>query len=297
MKTFKFVLFLTCLFAISGCVSKKKYQDLESAKKRSDLKLSEVTKENKELETKLGGKTKEANKLNDELDGLKKEFNDIKNEMLENNASKTSRIEELNRKLSMLSSDHKRAKDSLQNMLMRLDKRDQKYKERAQNLSNKISELDGIDAALQQHANSLLELEKFVTHNLDKNNISSVYTEIDGGFLYVTFDPNTLFKKGSFELEADGKRILKILDSAIENNQHVNTVVASKWAESEKTAWDKTSKRANVVVAYLLANASIADAHFSVSNERIEDQKTGENTHEIALILFPPLNTIAKFAD
>lgn len=299
MKTLKIVLVLISCVALSACVSKKKYEELSEAKRRSDLKLSEVSKENKALSDKLTAKTKEATKLNEDLESLKKEFNDIKNEMLENNARKTTLIEELNRKLAMLSSDHKSAKDSLQKMLARLDVRDKKYAERQKELSAQLADLEGISEALNQYGTKLSDMEKFIIHNFDKNNISAAYTAINGGFLYITFNPGLLFKAGGTELQPEGKRALKIIAAALESSTPANCAVAANWAETETlaNAWNLTQQRANQVFTYIKENGNQAGTGFSVSSEKVSEQKIGENKHEIALVLFPPLQNITKFTE
>ncbi len=299
MRPLKLALFLIPITLLAGCVSKKKYEELSEAKKKSDMRLAQATKENKELETSLNSKTKEAKNLDDELAKLKEEFNDMKNEMLENNARKSSLIEELNRKLALLSNDHKSAKDSLQSMLARLDKRDKKYKERQKELSKKLSDLDGIDVALKAYSDKADNVEKFISHNIDKNGIPKVYTMLEGGFIKITFDENGLFKTGTNELQSDGKRALKIIATALENNQPINLMVLGNWAESmaAKDAYIKTDQKANAIFAYMNENAKLSNANLLVGNEKFEEQKLGNSTHEVALIIYPTINDITKFAE
>jgi len=299
MKTYKIVVLLICCLSLAACVSKKKYLELEAAKKRTDIKLTEVSKENKTLADKLEVKSKETTKLSDDLDKLKAEFNDVKNEMLENNARKSTLIEELNRKLALLSGDHKSAKDSLTKMLARLDVKDKKYAEKQKVLKSKLEDLAGIDDALQIHANQLAELEKFLTHNFDKNNVSSAYTSINGGFLYVTFNPSILFKPGTAEIQPEGKKILKIIGAALESNSTTHCVIAANWLETESGSaiWATTQQRAAAIKTFWAENNNLPNLSFSISNEKIADQKIGSNKHEVAIILYPPLQNIVKFTE
>ncbi|MFY0672205.1 MAG: hypothetical protein JXQ87_02295 [Bacteroidia bacterium] len=299
MKTLKFVFLLVGLTTIAGCVSKKKYEDLSAAKRRSDMKLAEVSKENKELDKKLSTKTKEAKNLDNELVKLKEEFNDMKNEMLENNARKSSLIEDLNRKLAVLSKDNKSATDSLESMLNRLDKKEARYAERQKELKGKLLDLEGIDAALSSYYEKLSSIEKFVTHNIDKNGIPKVFTQIEGGFLYITFDNEALFKTGTLELEADGKRALKVIASALENNAPARITVAANYSEdlSTSVAFKKTNEKGNIISTYLSENAKLTDVSINFSSEKIVKQKLSDNDHAIAFIINPPLGTITKFAE
>ncbi|MGB0432106.1 MAG: hypothetical protein ACPGLV_16645 [Bacteroidia bacterium] len=299
MKFFKIIFLLVPLMVVSSCVSKKKYDDLSESKRKSDMRLAQANKENRELEGNLKTKSKEAKKLDNELAELKEEFNDMKNEMLENNARKSSLIEELNRKLSLLSNDHKSAKDSLQSMLARLDKRDKKYKERQKELAKKLGDLDGIDVALNDYSETVQSVEKFISHNIDKNGIPKVYTMLEGGFVKITFDENGLFNSNSQELESDGKRALKIIAAALENNSPINAMILANWSEatSGKDAWIKTEEKANAVFDYLNENSNLSNTNLLVGNEKFIDQKLGNSDHEIAIIIYPTLNDITKFAE
>lgn len=299
MKSLKFVFLFVGVLALAGCVSKKKYEELSAAKRRSDMKLAEVSKENKELDKELSTKTKEAKNLDNELAKLKEEFNDMKNEMLENNARKSSLIEELNRKLAILSKDNKSATDSLESMLKRLDKKEARYSDKQKELKNKLADLEGIDAALDSYYEKLSAIEKFVTHNIDKNGIPKTYTQIEGGFLYITFDNEALFNNGTTELTADGKRALKVIASALENNAPARFTIASNYSESMSTgeALKKTNEKGNIILAYVNENAVLNQVATNLSSEKVIKQKLSANDHAIAFVINPPLGTITKFAE
>lgn len=287
------------LVVTTACVSKKKYVALQEQKKRSDVKVRELSSTNRELEAKLNKKTKEAKTLDSQLEQLKKEYNEIKNQMLESNARKTSLIEDLNKKLNSLSSNNKAAKDSLQAMLVRLDKRELNYSQKQTELRSKIDELGKIETALASHKAAIDELEKFITHNLDKNSILSVYTLKETGMLYITFDANTLFKADGTSLEAEGVKALKILGAALKANPDAQMVAGANWADamSATDAWSKTQSRADVVFKHLIDNNGIDATRFSMSAQRIKQQKIGANAHELALVLYPPLAGITQFAN
>lgn len=299
MKAHHLASLFLCLVVTTACVSKKKYVALQEQKKRSDVKVRELSTTNKDLTAELNKKSKEAKNLGGQLEQLKKEYNEIKNQMLESNARKTSLIEDLNKKLSSLSSNNKAAKDSLQAMLVRLDKRESNYQQKQTELSSKISELDKIETALTAHRESLDELEKFITHNLDKNSILSVYTLRETGMLYITFDENALFNGDGNTIESDGKKALKILGTAMASYSDVHMVAASNWspASNASEAWTSTQERAAVVMNFLTENHEIDASRFSMSAQRVEQQKVVNNKHEMAFILYPPLSAITQFAN
>lgn len=287
--------FLLC----SGCVvSKKKYDSLEAAKKRSDLKARELTKENAGIKQSLKAKTKESNDLSKQLSDFKRDYNDIKNQMLESNARKTSLIEDLNRKLSSLSTNNKTAKDSLQKMIQRLDKRASNYESKQLELRKRFSDLEGIETALAAHGEKLDALEQFISHNFDKNSILDAYVMNDGGFLYLTFDPGSLFDKEGAELTSNSKRTLKIIAAALQNQAPVKLVGAANWDDGTSTgsAWELTQKKANIVFAFLNENGTSSTEHFSIGQEKIEKQKIAESgsSHQLTLVLYPPLKALTQ---
>ncbi|MBI3142799.1 MAG: hypothetical protein HYZ16_08225 [Bacteroidetes bacterium] len=282
---------------LSGCVSKKKYLALEDAKKKTELRLSESNKENKSLTDELVKKTKEASKLYSDLDALKEEFNDIKNEMLESNARKNTLIEELNRKLALLSTDNKAAKDSLQQVLIRLDKKEQRYGARQKELREKLAGLDGIEKALALHASQVAEMDNFLTHNFDKNNIANAFTSVEGGFLYLTFSPGVLFEGN--QLTAEGKRMMKIVAAMLANTPDVFCTIASNWNETslkELDALGQTQEKSKQVTPLLLENVN-TNPRIQVSSERIGAQQLGSGDHEIALVFSPSLANLTGFAE
>lgn len=96
---------------ISSCVvSKKKYERLEFAKRRSDAKVVALDKENSK-------KKKQIKNLNSKLDLTLAEFNEMKNSMAESNAMKNTEIDELSTELIGLSSDTTALKSRLEETL------------------------------------------------------------------------------------------------------------------------------------------------------------------------------------
>lgn len=95
MKKNLLILFLLPLF-FSCVVSKKKYEELEYAKRKSDAKASVLKKD-------VSNKNKKIVSLNADFASLQSEFNDMKNNMSESNAMKTSEIDALSSRVDGLS--------------------------------------------------------------------------------------------------------------------------------------------------------------------------------------------------
>jgi len=86
------------LLLLSCVVSKKKYEELEYAKRRSDAKVVVLDKENSK-------KGKHITQLNSKLDQTLAEYNEMKNSMSESNAMKNTEIDDLSTELMGLASD------------------------------------------------------------------------------------------------------------------------------------------------------------------------------------------------
>ena len=98
MKKQFLVMLMLPFFLLSCVVSKKKYEELEYAKRRSDSKVVALDKENSK-------KGKQITQLNSKLDQTLSEYNDMKNSMSESNAMKNTEIDDLSTELMGLSSD------------------------------------------------------------------------------------------------------------------------------------------------------------------------------------------------
>ncbi|PXY01012.1 hypothetical protein DF185_10170 [Marinifilum breve] len=110
MRSKLLVLSLASLMLTSCVVSKKKYEELEYAKRRSDAKVSALDKENSK-------KKKQITQLNSKLDKTLAEYNEMKNSMAESNAKKNTEIDELSTELMGLASDTTALKSRLQETL------------------------------------------------------------------------------------------------------------------------------------------------------------------------------------
>lgn len=98
MKKQFLILSMLPLFLMSCVVSKKKYEELEYAKRRSDAKVVALDKENSK-------KGKDLVSLNSKLDQTLAEYNEMKNSMSESNAKKNTEIDDLSTELMGLASD------------------------------------------------------------------------------------------------------------------------------------------------------------------------------------------------
>ncbi|GAB7087139.1 hypothetical protein JCM15579A_12430 [Marinifilum fragile] len=123
---------------LTSCVvSKKKYEELEYAKRRSDAKVSALDKENSK-------KKQQITQLNFKLDKTLAEFNEMKNSMAESNAKKNTEIDELSTELMGLASDTTALKSRLEETLSKYN-----------NLINQNSSNEGAISDLKKQIETL----------------------------------------------------------------------------------------------------------------------------------------------
>jgi peptidoglycan hydrolase CwlO-like protein len=123
---------------LSSCVvSKKKYEELEYAKRRSDSKVRALDKENTQKDEKISS-------LNGKLDQTLAEFNEMKNSMAESNAMKTSEIDALSTELMGMASDTVRLKEKLSSTLelyRRAKNQNVSHSAKIENLESRLGQL------------------------------------------------------------------------------------------------------------------------------------------------------------
>lgn len=295
MKYTKFIAFILIGISLSACVSKKKYNQLQSSKQRSDAKVRELSKENNSLSSDLKAKTKESNNLQDQLNKLKQEYNDMKNDMLESNARKTSAIEEMNKKLSNLSSDKASLKDSLQSAINRMNKREQSLSEKQRELNAKLGQINKLEIALEAYNKQLNELETLIKESFIKYDIIGCYLSKANGKIVVTFDDNVLMDSKDSKLGTNGKKGLKVLAAILEKRPSVSLTVGSNWDSDTDAikAWEITQDRANLIIEYISLNGDVNIQRLGQTSTKIIEQPVaGGKGVSTAVVLQPTLQSI-----
>jgi len=142
------ILSLLPLVLASCVVSKRKYEELDYAKRKSDAQVRQLGQDNSELDSRL--------KL------TLAEFNEMKNSMAESNAQKNMEIDELSTELFSMASDTTSLKQKLHETLgnyQYAQKRNQENEKRILSLNAQIKQLKGDSTKLAKDLNAS-ELDK-----------------------------------------------------------------------------------------------------------------------------------------
>lgn len=131
---FSFVL-LGWAACISGCVSQKKYAELEAQKLRSDRRAEELAKEAEKRRI-------EADSLRRTAEGFRTEYNDMKNMLIGSNAQKNAYIDSLSSLAGNLASDKSAISRNLEEIKEEYEYEKQRLEKLTAELEAKQKELE-----------------------------------------------------------------------------------------------------------------------------------------------------------
>lgn len=281
-----------------SCVSGKKYSSLSDTSKhfmneRDALKEDNIGLQmtNRELEFKLSS-------LDRETAGLRKEYEKVAGERdkaLGDYSNMTMRYNELQnaqedlikgnvRETQKLLEELRAAQDNLQN-------KEDLLKQLSESLDAKKASLDELTWELEKRSARMAELEKILDAQKSivqdlKNKVSEALlgfenngltVEMKNGKVYISLDEKLLFRSGSYEIDANGRRALRQLAGVLERNPgiqitiegHTDNVPYNPGSGQLRDNWDLSVKRATTVVRVLLEGSRI-DARRLTASGRSE---------------------------
>jgi len=277
-----------------SCVSGKKYSSLSDTSKhfmneRDALKEDNIGLQmtNRELEFKLSS-------LDRETAGLRKEYEKVAGERdkaLGDYSNMTMRYNELQnaqedlikgnvRETQKLLEELRAAQDNLQN-------KEDLLKQLSESLDAKKASLDELTWELEKRSARMAELEKIldaqkkIVQDL-KNKVSEALlgfenngltVEMKNGKVYISLDEKLLFRSGSYEIDANGRRALRQLAGVLERNPgiqitiegHTDNVPYNPGSGQLRDNWDLSVKRATTVVRVLLEGSKIDAGRLTAS--------------------------------
>jgi chemotaxis protein MotB len=279
-------LMLVAVLLLTGCVTKQKYQELESLYKRCSEDLSLTTNE------KLDAENMNKN-LNQELTDLKSRVENLKNDTLS-----------LSRKLRQAERNYNKAKhdyDALLkdfvdanlssnaetvSLLADIDTIKAQLHARETELNNQRNALEAAQAALAEKEARLAELQNILDqkNNEVKQLKEKVANALKGfenkglnvseknGKVYVSMDEKLLFASASWEIGDNGLAAIKELAKVLETDTEINVLIEGhtdnvpfKGSGQVKDNWDLSVMRATAVVKAILKNGKIDPKRISAS--------------------------------
>ncbi len=251
-------LLLLAVSVFTGCVSSKKYKQLDALK--NDMKL-----ENQALLQKLDEQVKAnagleaTNKsLRDEIYALKQDTTDCHNDV----RNLTQKYNDLNKMYSDLGSQSKKELTALiqenQNLLKQLDEKQRQLTDRENELKKReqrLKELEGLIAAKDAAINNLKKSIENALLNFNKDELT---VELRDGKIYVSVAEQLLFKSGSTVVDPKGKDALTKLAGALKNQTDIDIMVEGHTdsipinTAAIKDNWDLSVLRATSITRILI---------------------------------------------
>lgn len=275
------IVYLSLVSAVllAGCVSSKKYAELEQtsnkcAKQLSQTKmnLKEAQSNNEELSRQLEQKTKQLTDLQSERDNFQSESERLK----QANTETASRIAALEKQLQ---ESLKSKSSNLQSLNEELLKTREELSESKELLLGKESELKSLQDKYSQSEKTLGELQdklkekqaemealhKKISQALLGFADKGLNVQTKDGKVYVSMEEKLLFASGSWSVSSEGEKALGELAAVLAANPDISIMVEGhtdnvpmKGRNQVKDNWDLSVMRASAITKILLNNEKIA---------------------------------------
>ena len=311
-------LILPIFLLLSSCVSKKKFDDInsrlldmENAKadleelvdkknnaldsltdiiKVQEQKLDSLADQNKKLEDDLANKQKAFENLRSSYDALEKQSS---KSLAANSRQNRELLAELEEKRKMLNEKQSR----LSGLQKDLNKREERIRRLEQRIVQKEQQMDQLKQNLQK---ALVDFEG-----------KGLEVEQRNGNVYVSMENKLLFGSGSWNVGSQGKKAIQELSKVLANNPDINVLIEGhtdnvpyKGNEMIEDNWDLSTKRATEVLKLILSSSSI-DAQRLTAAGRGKFMPVASNETEagraknrrIEVVLSPKLSNLSEMID
>jgi chemotaxis protein MotB len=267
----KSILFVLLLAIVgSGCVTKKKYDDLSFRKDHLEKEyqaLLKVRDEKRDLERQLQATEialEEANKAGQQqkeyaisLEKDRDQINERIDELIRQNQAllsasaneKQSLVEEILAKEEQL-----RRKETAQDSLARaLSDRERQSASLAASLAEKEARINELDQLVRERENALKSLRDGLLNALKGFTAADLTVREENGRIYVSLSQNLLFAVGSDKLAPKGVEALKQLGGVLKDQEDLQILVEGHTDTdgSSDLNWDLSLSRAATVVKLL----------------------------------------------
>lgn len=317
-----FAYLLLATIFLTSCVTARKFEETEAMARKCEVTKDSLFVKNDELQTMVNELSSNAERDEKRLDALMNDTT-LLGGSLRTMRSQYDKINELNEQLldknkSMLSNNESEKKQLLEavlNLQKDLGEKEKRLDTIEKNLDQAQKELDTKTMTLEEREKRVAELEKMIADKDKKTqelkekiskallgfeNKGLTVQEVDGR-IHVSMEAKLLFDSGSTEVQSEGKKALRELAKAIQNQKDL-TVLVEGHTDSDKIGpslpfkdnWDLSVLRATSVVRILLENNNLDPKMLSASgrSEYLPVDEEKAKNRRIEVILIPDLNAI-----
>ena len=257
----------------SACVTKKKYQELETQYKectddKQDLtndlndcrnKKMDYEKNISDLQAKVEQLKQDTLSLTRKLTQSEKDFARVQSEY-DNLARDITRItSNSNSQISELSTDLDATRAQLTTKEQELNKLQESLKAKEDSLETYMKSLEELQNILNQKDAEVRALREKVAAALKNFEGSGLKVEMRNGKVYVSMDEKLLFASGRWEVQGEGQAAIKELAAVLETDSTINVLIEGHTDNvpfngngQVKDNWDLSVMRATAVVKLIL---------------------------------------------
>lgn len=312
----KIAIFFVLSAIMTGCVSKKVFNDLEN--KYADLKkeVRKVSDENEEL-------LKAKNTLELDKSNLQKEYDQLKAERDKLQADYTAVNNNLKTLQSSYNALEKNSDEALQSNMNKNRELLAKLEAKEKALAAEQGRLNKLKADFEERSKRVAELEAMMSSKENamkklKETLSKALNGFEGkgltvqqkdGKVYVSMENKLLFNSGSYAVSLEGKKAVVEVGKVLAVNPEISVLIEGHTDNDKFTGtvggvennWDLSTKRATAIVNIFGENKSINKQNLTaagrgefaplMSNETTEGKA---KNRRIEIILTPKLDEISK---
>jgi chemotaxis protein MotB len=315
MKTIKYLLIVFTILNLVGCVSQKKYLELEDefgalerVNTQLNRKLEECNSEKKALEDELTYSKDRIEILKSQRDDLNKDLQATLSTLDKLNESYDALEQNSSQALTANSKQNRELLQQLElkeNALAKEQNRLEQLQKDLKARSNRIEELESLIADKEQKMKSLKDNLSRALTNFEGQGLS---VELRDGKVYVSMENKLLFASGSWTVGTEGQKAVRELGKVLAQNLDINVLIEGHTDNVPyggsgplNDNWDLSTKRSTEVLKLLLKNGNINPQNLTAAG-RGEFAPLAPNTTEegkaknrrIEVVLTPKLDEISK---
>lgn len=303
---------------LSGCVTSKRYKDLETQKNKLQREydslrtlalnlegwLAESRTQNALLTSQRDGLVQDTTEMGTQLRYLKGKNTELAdlNKLLEDNYRKL---------LSGSETETKRILNELRDAQAKLQNREDELNLMQKTLEEKSKRLEELERKLAEKDAQVQALKNKVAEALKGFKDSGLTVEVKNGKVYVSMSEKLLFASGSSEVDQRGREALKELAKVLEKETEINVMVEGhtdnvplRGTGCNKDNWDLSVSRATAVTKIILSSARIEPSRITaagrseylplVNNDTPDNRARNRRTE---IILTPKLDELFQIIE
>lgn len=307
---------------LSGCVTKQKYNELQSQYKKCQDELTYVNSENVDFSNAKKQLTAQVESLTKESEQLKKDTLSLSRRLRQSErdlAKATKDYDDMLKDFTRLNAHNQNQMNDLMSNIDKykdeLDAKEKLLNVQQDSLNSAKADLAAKEARIQEMQDILNQKDAEVKALKDK--VSAALKGFEGsglnvyekdGKVYVSMDDKLLFASGSWVINTQGMNAIRNLASVLENEKEIFVLIEGHTDNvpyhgngQVKDNWDLSVMRATSVVKALLQNGNIEPVRLSASGRSeylpIDSENTAEaraKNRRTEIILTPNLDQLFK---